>query len=335
MNVEEVWRSLEQAAPTSPGLRIRRRIASESGLDLFLAVDKPRMARSFLWLLPTSVSLTEEMPEQSRGIYVTLEADASEDRSWLRLTLADQAFDGVFAALVADLTAAVLDPPAGTTSQDAFLRRLERWRQLLARVPGEVLGREAQRGLFGELWVLRKYLLEAVLPEAALIAWTGPEGATQDFQLAITAIEVKTTAGLMPEHLTISNERQLEAGRIPHLFLLHVCLDERHAGGDETLPGIVDDIRARIGSAGVPLFRFEEKLHDAGFREEHRPTYLEQSYVVAEERIYGVGSGFPCITREILPHGVGNVVYDVAIAACLPFLVSDGTLKDALSGADQ
>jgi len=144
---------------------------------------------------------------------------------------------------------------------------IERWIQIWRNQ--EPLGREQQMGLFGELSVLEK-LISAKNADV-VENWTGPEGATHDFEFAPRHIEVKTT-GFSEPVLKISSFNQLRPCN-PPLFLVMVQLE---IGSGRTLPSLVAQIRRTTSSNTTAERLFEMRLERARYNDDHAIRYLTE-----------------------------------------------------------
>ena len=168
---------------------------------------------------------------------------------------------GKLSEFVVDLIEKV-DPDDVDQSVDSIIRE---WSKLWRRIEGP-LSRELQRGLFGELIVLGKFI-QANGPEAVAY-WKGPLGGTHDFSFPSMHIEVKT-AGYSEPVLKISSFNQLRPIS-PGLLLLMVQVRE---GAQLTLPEIVDRIRSQLDSQREHSGVFEELLEKAGYLDQHSSNY--------------------------------------------------------------
>src|SRR5215213_7424058 len=168
--------------PLGPGL-LQRRIHADSRFDLFLGVEKPANHRTLL--LSVSRSVVEEVDELPtlKSIATLLHQHGADDRVTLELKLTDRAYLEIFSVLAADLIGTVISSDTEEAAVKAFVGRLGRWQQLMARSGPEGLGEVAQRGLYAELWFLQNLLIPAIGNLPAVTAWTGPDYAHQDFQL--------------------------------------------------------------------------------------------------------------------------------------------------------
>jgi hypothetical protein len=114
---------------------------------------------------------------------ISVEAGKRDDGRWsLRIALQNPALLPVFAALCDDIAEATFTGVDEMQLGAAVLSRLQRWRTLLER-DAAGLDEPTLRGLIGELVVLRSRLIPEFGAQAAVAAWHGPSGASQDFLL--------------------------------------------------------------------------------------------------------------------------------------------------------
>ncbi|MGI8729269.1 MAG: PD-(D/E)XK motif protein [Solirubrobacteraceae bacterium] len=331
MDLDELWAEMERApAPAGAG-RLVRRIHPQAIADLHIALVKPADERVLMLIVPQEFSPSPERLPSTRGTRSMLGTPTDGGAIPVELHLVDTAAREIFGTLAADVAAAAALASTHAGALDAWIARLGRWQRLLARLPADGLSAEAQRGLYAELWTLREVVAGPLGLSAAIEAWTGPEPALHDFQHALAAIEVKSTAGAQHQVLRISSERQLDDTGTGALYLVHVSIDARQ-GGTETLSEIVETIRegTRGTAAEAP---FEERLGEAGYFDVHARRYTT-GYTLRRVGAYRVQEGFPRIVERDLLDGVGDVRYSVAVTECRDWERPMEELTARLTGAD-
>ncbi len=249
----------------------------------------------------------------------------------LQLALTERRFDSVFDALLHDVIEVVARAQSQSAAVAAFVSRLRHWQKFLERAGPNGLSREAQQGLFGELWFLRERMIPLVGPDPALLAWVGPGGAHQDFLLQSCAIEVKTTGTKEPQQLIIQSERQLDDTGLAALFLFHLSIDVREGVG-ETLVMMIDSLRQLLKANTAALELLEDRLLETGFLQAHASQYERTGYNIRHTFLYQVKDSFPRIVESDLKPGVGALRYSIAAAECRHFLVTTDELKSRLAG---
>ncbi len=303
---------------------VERRRAPQCPLDLFAFAEKPSNRLGFRIVLPPgSLAEGQDLPSL-RGLQLARQ-NRPEGVS-LILTAASPAFHDVFVSLASDLIGQAEQETDRDTAAAALLGRLARWQAFLKNLPPEGLGPEAQRGLYGELWLLRHHILPHWLLGASVRAWTGPFRTGKDFQFTGGSVEVKTSIAGGDQKLEIHGERQMDDAGLPCLLLAHLSLEIVQEAG-ETLPAMVGAVRALVGEDFAAYQALEDRLREVGYLDVHEAKYRQMGYLVREYNVFRVQEGFPRLTEALLPPGVGNVTYKITVSACESFRVAETDLR--------
>jgi len=320
MKIEELWKEMEEEGGSSWRMRLARKHGSN---PLVLALEPGNHSRALLVPVPGIVLPARREWPECRGLeWLSLSLDHT---AYWGVRLRDATCADVFTALARDLDAR-LETTTGTEEGAAeLLGRLKRWQQFL-KAWQDGLGLEARRGLWGELYVLRSGMMPTLGGKAAVDGWKAGTAAHQDFQLAHAAVEVKTTAAKQPQSVRITSERQLDDTGVGVLFLHVVVVDEREVAmlanaPGMSLSGLVEGIRSDLVDDSATLALFNDLLFQRGWLDEHTPRYESHRLTLREEFTYQVAEGFPRLVEGDFPTGVGDVSYDLALAACGPFTV--------------
>lgn len=213
MTSDEIWASLEDEAMKNgfPGI-VKRRIYPDSLFDLFMGYDNNEHRRMLLLKVHRSLIHAGGSYPKSRGMEAQIVElpDDDPEHATLELVLISPEFKDIFTCLVEDIADQIKDEKSESSMVNRFVGRLLKWQQFLDKYVSEGLSDEAQRGLYGELWFMRRYLLTSLGTAPGIDAWSGPEGSPQDFRFGGCAIEVKTTISKQHEKITITNEQQLD-----------------------------------------------------------------------------------------------------------------------------
>ena len=239
-------------------------------------------------------------------------------------------YNGIFGHFVEDLVGALDGAESDIQVVDIVSARLRIWQRFLEQVDPGGLSVEAQAGLFGELWFLRHRLIPA-LGASAVGAWQGPLRAIQDFQANDWAIEVKTTRQAAPAVIRIANERQLQGDGLATLALVLIALEQR-VDGHPTLPDMVASVRGSLAPASGAMVALEDRLLAAGYHDEQRVLYVQNSFSLRWVLCCLVTDEFPRITENDLPSGVGEVSYSVTVDACRAHEIDFPSLWDRIAG---
>ena len=311
-----------------------RRVYPHSAQEIFIAIRHPDGLRMLTLGVDAHGSAEvmrrlQSLP-RTRGLDVQF-ARSGDNRAELRFTLTDDNLREVFNPLASDISATAQSQATAGEAALAAFTRFEHWRHMLQSLAESGLSPEARRGLFGELTVLRDYLLTALSGLDAVRAWTGPTAANQDFQAGDIAIEVKTSAGKEPQTLVISNERELDGTGVTLLLLAHLSLDERRGGHGESLNSLISATRTAISDPAATVL-LDELLVRAGYLQHQRELYDEPRYAVRKQHFWRVADEFPRIIESDLRPGVGDCRYRISTSGLERFAYGTAAMIAALTG---
>ncbi|MFM1990355.1 MAG: hypothetical protein RJA99_3312 [Pseudomonadota bacterium] len=235
------------------------------------------------------------------------------DGLWsLILQLEDSSLEEVFATLCEDLvvrTRHLKDPERPIRP---LMRRLVQWLDLLAKRRSATLSTGEIRGLAGELLALHSVVRAEIGLPSALRAWTGPQGADQDFRTPSKCWEVKTVQPAAAA-VQISSEDQLDIDGPAELVV--IILDESEVAGDDTftLNALVAERRAEL-SADIDLRDLlDDRLIQAGYLP--RPEYDLSHFTLMKVRRFSVSGDFPRLRRSTLAAGIESLSYSIRLDA--------------------
>lgn len=320
--IEKIWSELENDKSFSHGLLIRR-YSGDILPDIFVAIKSPEGFRCIATSLSNTKNLNLSLFSNLRDISVEIIPDElNPERNYLIFTLLNAEFRDIFSVLCEDLIVSVAPLQSEERILKELINRFQKWKSLFEKVSSHGLTPEEQRGLFGELFLLKKLLLSFDQTSMVLSSWVGVEKQIRDFQYNNWGIEVKTTHGNNHQKIHISNERQLDTSNLKYLFLFHLSM-ESHLNSGETLNSMVDSIRFLLEDDFVSLNKFNNKLFEAGYFENHRDKYSDTGYFIRNETFYKVGRNFPRIEENDLRNGVGDVNYSIIISQFSEYVRSE------------
>jgi len=331
MTFEETWTAIEQSSQQALAGIVRRRVLPNSFCPLFLGIEKPAGRRVFLVRAATADIPDPNNFPKTRGIELQLGTmpDDPTGFSSVMLVLNEAPFKDIFSTLAADIADHMAVVADNRTAVEQLIARLNRWQAFLERHGSEGLSQTAQRGLFGELWFMRHYLLPFAGPQN-VAAWTGPHLAVQDFQMSGMAVEVKTTIAKEHQKMRITGEGQLDSSAQLRIFLLHLSLNPLRDTGI-TLVEMIGQIRALLAISPLSLAAFEDLLIFAGYLDSHASRYQSTGYLEREHNFFEVRGNFPRITSHHLLPGVGDLCYSISVAECRHYAILDADVTALLS----
>lgn len=234
----------------------------------------------------------------------------------LYVRLKDSAQTELFETLCRDVMAAGELANTEAEALERAIGRTFRWHYLLRGGRLEALTEEAQKGLIGEIEVL-KLLMASLGTKPAIAAWTGPSGAPKDFELKADCIEVKARRGASQPFVKIANEHQLAAVPDRRLWLGVLAVDKVQTPHGRTLTEYVDEVTELLErTEPSAIVDWDLHLVDAGYDMLH--DYSAWRWIASSPEFHSVEEGFPRITAPV-PLGVSGVTYALALSACTPF----------------
>lgn len=311
-SLQSAWRALSDHA-TGSGWRTIE-IARHGPVRVLAGRHFPGNEEALLAGFSTVALPAASRLPSGRGFTVSrldLEADGIKSE-WISLARHDRGNRDLFSAMAVDVLGAFRTLREGC-EQDmlrAFLARITAWQDFMEREREDVLGREAEVGLFGELVMLRLLLASGLPPTKILDSWQGPMDGTHDFVLGQGAIEVKSTIAPVGFSATINSLEQLDESLVSPLFLACVRMPLQENG--ITLPQLISEIRASLGLDPVLVSLFESRLLHAGYLHSHSDLY-SRKYAPCAPSIFPVNGIFPRITRRTVLAGVRKVRYEVEL----------------------
>lgn len=331
--IEKIWTTIEEKTKHGSYTdgRIYQRLDLEKETGIRLGVIAPEGVRELLiQLAPTDEA--DFTPPKWIGMHfeiITLDVPEKGTRH-IRLYLKKPEHKRVFITVCADVVGTLLEivkPEHRTVQLQACLAK---WSSFFQKYGVEGLSKEAQRGLFGEIFWLQKLLLSDMDQCTILRSWQGCRRNYHDFELGGNVVEVKTTISKEPRKIRINNERQLDDRGFDNMFLYVLTLHPVLSGG-QSLPELVKAVRYILTGNFVALEIFEESLQEAGYLDVHETLY-DVGYIIKKQELFQVKEGFPRIIN--LPSGIGDISYSLTISACSEFLKESEKEINAFLGGE-
>lgn len=328
--IKKIWTQLEANSSAVPGL-FKLRYSDTSKCDVFLGLKLPETHRMLILKAPLTIGKEFNFSYEFRGLKFDKIYDPDDSKSLLlNLVLADKQFKDVFDTLVSDVLSAVINETDIKVILKNYSNRLIKWQSLFEKFRPQGLSPEEQRGLFGELFFLRKFLQTNSDFQNIITSWIGTEKQIRDFQFGKWSVEVKTTHGNNHQKIHVSSERQLDTSNLDNLYINHISLDVREQSG-ENLNQMVDTIIEILTKDFPALNQFKNKLMEAGYFEHHRLLYAETGYFIRQEVFYKVENAFPRIEERDIRNGVGDVKYTVVVSQCSDFVRTEEQVFQTLT----
>ena len=324
------WRDL--ATPAEATGFTARRIAGVGSTQwgLYWAVDGRRQC---LLVVTHGVGLrSQHRWPMLRGLRIERRPDEDGHREFLVFRLTEVEHRDIFYRFCIDIVDAAGTAESAQEALDICIVRTWRWHRLLKGGRDGRLTAEEQKGLIGELVLLQQHVVPGIGVRKGVRSWVGPFGAQRDFEIGTVGVESKARAPLAST-LRIASEDQLDSTHASLLFLHVIEIAEAlaEAAGAVTVTHVVDRVRKLIEASDVAVHGdFEERLWAVGY--DRADDYSDRRWVMGSTAFFGVVDGFPRVTPRMLPAGVTQVRYRVALAQCEEFRVEATVVANSISG---
>jgi len=327
----KLWKELDEERAI--GL-VKRLYSSDLSFRIYATYRYPEAISGVAFNFNNDVRINISNFENLKDIKVSLFDDVSFDNSKLLLVelLHPESID-VFSTLCENLIYSVKELESEKDIAQVVINQLSKWKKLFEKSNTDGLTNEQQQGLYGELTFLQKCLLQQNTYSNVLDTWVGVNAALRDFQASTWAVEVKTTATNNPQKISISGERQLDESLLDNLFLFH-CSVEVSNGNGETLSQKVAAIRSLLENDYPARNKFDAKLLDVGYFDNQAYKYDHRFYKIRSENYYRVADDFPRIKEQELRDGVCGVKYDIVLAMCNEYLITEKQLLTIIQNND-
>lgn len=329
MKINEIWNEME-TDNSSTGLLLRRCPPSVLP-DVFIGLRKNEKLRCIALKVKSTPAISLSRYSNLKDISPELLPDERDNsKVYLLIVLKNSHHQDVFATLCEDLINGIAKIQEEDKVVKELLNRLEKWKSLFDKASAEGLSPEEQRGLYGELYFLNKWITNSADYSKCIQSWVGAEKAIRDFQFSDWALEVKTTRGNNHQKIQVNSERQLDTENLNTLILLHLSLEVQQQNG-ETLNELVDAIKNFLSTDIASQTQFRSKLLQAGYFNHHRHLYENAGYQIRQENYYLVNNEFPRIEEKDIRRGVGDVKYSIILSEYSDYMITENLVLETIS----
>lgn len=219
----------------------------------------------------------------------------------------------IFNILCRDILGVTLNATPAKDKVDQIFLRLKKWENLLSKGSKYIFSKEAEKGLFGELTILKDFIIPKFGVEKGIVNWSGPEFDKHDFIIDDLLIEIKTYTSNKGKKIYISSPEQLHSSSLQNLYLVAVEIIQSEEG--KTIQNLIDQIKSLIIEFPDLINIFELKLINYGYIKEICENELEKYRNISTE-FYLIDDNFPRINLLNIPTGVLNLKYTVDLLSC-------------------
>ncbi len=290
----------------------QKRLPVKSALGVYYGLSKEGNLRlAFL-----SVAPAPKM-ESTKLLRVTQGAE-SEKVYWTCFDLLQHDAQKVFFTFCENLIEAITDIPDEQKALKQLKKRYITWKTMFKRESDKKVSSEVLQGLFGELYFLKKYMLEKYGPAVAIQAWSGPDGRSKDYAVGTEWYEIKTVGANSP-NVRISSLAQLSSDHDGHLLIIRAeRMSNQFDNGEACVHDLFKYILTVLNDETLEGI-FLSKLSAFGY------DISDESYTakfdVKSMTSYKVSDGFPRITeQDVRRVEICDVGYSLIINALKPYM---------------
>ena len=313
-NIKNIWINQEL---NSDSFTIRENFFVNKSFNCFVGRIGASNAKMFQIEIDIGTQIHKNYLKRFHGVEIRV-LDSKKGKKDITIILSDNDLMDVFILFIEDLIRSLKTINDENNIPLILNEKVGYWGKLFAKIKGELLSKERQRGLYGELIFLNTLLNRSNDFVKTISSWTGPDGSNQDFSNGLTAVEVKSSKATKPT-VNIASELQLDWTILDNLYLHVIHLDELNNGPD-TLKKMIEVIKQRVEKHPNLLRLFEEKLDLVGIPFGEEKHYNEVGFIIRSQRAYEVQNGFPVlINKTINNEAIHNVKYQIDLTALEPF----------------
>ena len=313
-NIKNIWINQELI---SDSFTLREDFFVNKSFNCFVGRIGASNAKMFQIEIDIGTQIHKNYLKRFHGVEIRV-LDSKKGKKDITIILSDNDLMDVFILFIEDLIRSLKTINDENNIPLILNEKVGYWGKLFAKIKGELLSKERQRGLYGELIFLNTLLNRSNDFVKTISSWTGPDGSNQDFSNGLTAVEVKSSKATKPT-VNIASELQLDWTILDNLYLHVIHLDELNNGPD-TLKKMIEVIKQRVEKHPNLLRLFEEKLDLVGIPFGEEKHYNEVGFIIRSQRAYEVQNGFPVlINKTINNEAIHNVKYQIDLTALEPF----------------
>ena len=169
---------------------------------------------------------------------------------WTCFDLVKPEAQRAFYLFCANLIESIVDEKDEYQALLSLKKRYFVWKSLFSKEPKEGLSREIVQGLFGELYFMKKVLMEKYDVAKVINSWSGPDLMSKDFSIDDTWYEIKTI-GANSTVVKISSLAQLSSENTGHLSVIKVeQMSPEFSNGEssveELFKSILNDLKDEV-----------------------------------------------------------------------------------------
>lgn len=229
---------------------------------------------------------------------------------WTCFDLTQPVAKNVFYTFCGDMVSAIIGVVHVSNALRIIKNRFNTWKSLFKKDVGQVSA-EVLKGLFGELYFLKNYMIPKYGVKDAVMSWSGPDDTHKDFSVNLDWYEVKTIdVGAIT--VKISSIQQLSSDVPGRLEIIKVeNMSAEYNDGECCIIQLFENILSKIADDDVRDY-FISRVTSFGFA--FTDEVFQIRYKVVSVNGYRVEGTFPRVTEKEVPYPeIGKLTYELII----------------------
>lgn len=282
------------------------RISSKCIPDLFIGVDSNNL-RCLILKLPSN-----HRTDFQSVFKDNISLQIFPDTKWIVLKLLNLNYTEIFNDLIISFHNCIMDISDVRKYTSELISSFHMWSEFFEESNMKRLSLAEVQGIFGELFVLHKFISEApsVYVNSVIESWTGPYGKTHDFVLDSYDLEIKTKE-INKTDVHISSEYQLQNqyGKGLSLKIISVKINSDNACPIKVL---ILQIRDLIIDKTGDVRLFLNALIAKNLTLQNIHEYDEFRFEIISETTYDcLIKDFPRLTKHNIPIEISSLNYNL------------------------
>ena len=240
----------------------------------------------------------------------------------LCIILNDNFFKDLFDDLILSIYSKIHNISKPDEYSELFTRYFFKWSAFFENKKTDGLTRDQVKGLIGELFYLKNFLLNSKISvDELLISWRGPYDEGHDFVFEFKDYEIKTIESTK-NSVRISSEFQLESEKGKELELVVVFVNPDNENG-LSLKSLITEIKTIVLNKFGDNSIFINALAQKGIAIGDLEQYEIYRYLPIEEISYDTNSDkFPKLIISNIPEEINNLIYNIRLNLIEEFIIN-------------
>lgn len=302
---------------------VKRLFENASGLDSFTRIDKDHPLDIYVGkdssFRHTMFVISSQKPNSLKSsllidVYIGLRSDG---RFGLSFSLKDTTFFDLFCHFCDDIISSskfILLPEKGV---EFICSRYEKWQTMLKKDTSTLLSKSEIKGIIGEMYFLKNYMIPTYGEDMAINSWMGPQLLPQDFMCEEKWYEIKSISSNR-DTLTITSLEQLDSNIVGELVVIYLDSTSVTTLSKITINELYHELKRGIHSEKL-CCKFTDILLLLGYYP--REEYDEYAFKFSKCARYMIDMKFPCIRKSDIPQSIIAAKYELSLLSISNFLL--------------